>query len=1056
MAVMSGLEVRVLGTAAVSVGPESLRFGDDKRYQLLAHLACKSDWVPREQVASLFWPDTTTPNARKNLRHLIQRTRTLGWLEGFDAELEHLRWRVQTDLARFRSAVEAGRWDEALRLYGGPLLEGHLGPESPEYSDWLGAEREVVRGQWHAAALHQAGALLHGGAPAEALRVLETLLLADPLDEDALGQLMRVAVHTDQRGLGLRAYGAYRERLSMELNLPPARVLEELASGLEGQEADSPALTPAGMIERRRIPQGQAISVQAISGQAVSDSGQALMVQPPARQLPSASTPLIGRESLLAELALVTGLLGAGVVTLVGTGGVGKTRAALHFAASQLRDTVFVNLVPLSTVGEVPTAIASSLGLTLTGSAPPLDQVAAHIGQRSLLLVIDNFEHLMAARSDVAALAQRCPHLLMLITSRERLGLPEERVIPVEAFPLPEAAEAQVAHSSGLETVHLETVRLETGHSLETVRSSEAVRLFAYHARRVRPGFDLSDTVLPAVLEVCRLVDGLPLGIELAAVWVRVLGVADIARELSVNLDLLSSEHGGVQSGSVYSGSVYSGEGRHRSVRAAFEHSWALLTDQEQRALRRCSVFMGGFTREAARLSAQVPLPVLASLIDKSLLILGDHGRYKRHRLLHQFSIEKALEHPEELQQSRGNHAEHCLRVLQQGLEGVRGQRSRAALETMELEFENVRAAWRWALAGPQALFLKNASEALMRFFDARGRFTEALEMFGEAAGTLNEGVPAERAALGVLQVHLSKFQQRRGLNTQAAQTARRGLQLLEGLEERESVIWGLGHLGTATAALGDHAASGKHRRAALEQARALGNERLIAVALGWVAIHLERAGETLPARTHYLEAVTLFRQLGNHIGALFNLNNLCELLIASGEHQQASVLLQEALQLARQSGELSQIPSILAQLGRCSQGNGEPEAALDYARQALAAERVSGDDAGELIPYLRDLAEFCHALGQSEEVRAHLQEALGHAWETQRLGELMDLLALWPARIDTAPALAARLEQIVWQHPASSDALRAQAAAHLHMRGGDLMPDLYWLEGTVAELRLG
>ncbi len=1037
---MSGLEVRVLGTAAVSVGPESLRFGDDKRFQLLAHLACKSDWVSREQVAGLFWPDTTTPNARKNLRHLIQRTRALDWLQGFDAELEHLRWRVQTDLAGFRSALDAGRWDEALRLYGGPLLEGHLGSESPEYSDWLEAEREVVRGQWHAAALHQAGALLHGGAPGEALRVLETLLCADPHQ-------------TDQRALGLRAYGAYRERLSAELNLPPARVLEELASGLERQEADPPA-TPAGLVERRRVPQGQAISVQAVSGQAVSFRPEEKQLPVshlpvshlPVSHLPAPASPFIGRESLLAELALMTGPLGSGVVTLVGTGGVGKTRVALHFAASQSRDTVFVNLVPLSTASEVPRAIASSLGLALSSSVSPLGQVAAHIGQRSLLLVIDNFEHLMAARSDVAVLAQRCPRLLTLLTSRETLGLPEERVIPVGAFPLPEAAERRVDHGSGL----------ETEQSFEAVRSLEAVRLFAHHARRVRPGFELTDAALPAVLEVCRLVDGLPLGIELAAVWVRVLGVAEIARELSVNLDLLSSEHGGVQSGSVSGVSVYSGEERHRSVRAAFEHSWALLTDQEQRALRRCSVFMGGFTREAARLTAQVPLPVLASLIDKSLLMLGDHGRYKRHRLLHQFSIEKALEHPEELQRSRSSHAEHCLRVLQQGLEGVRGQRSRAALEIMELEFENVRAAWRWALAGPQALFLKNASEALMRFFDARGRFTEALEMFGEAADTLNEGVPGQRAALGVLQVHLSKFQQRRGLNTQAAQTARRGLDLLSGLEERESVIWGLGNLGTATAALGDHAASGEHRRAALEQARALGNERLIAVALGWVAIHLERAGETLPARAHYLEAVTLFRQLGNHIGALFNLNNLCELLIASGEHQQASVLLQEALQLARQSGELSQIPSILAQLGRCSQGNGEPEAALDYARQALAAERVSGDDAGELIPYLRELAELCHALGLTGEVRAHLQEALGHAWETQRLGELMDLLALWPARIDTAPALAARLEQIVWQHPASSDALRAQAAAQLYGRGGNLMPDLYWLEGTVAELRLG
>jgi predicted ATPase/DNA-binding SARP family transcriptional activator len=908
--------LQLLGTAKLLLTDTEIAFADDKRFGLLAYLAHKADWVTREQLADLFFGDSDSSTARKNLRHLIARTRSLAWLSGFETQLDYVRWLVPTDTQLFRQAVRDSDWRTALEVYSGAFLQTIQASESPGFALWLEAERQSLHDQWRAAMLHRANGLAQAGTPSQALGLLETLLGQDPFDEDALEQLMRLAVQADQHGLAQRSYSSFCERLHQELNLPPPRRLEQLAENIRGQ------LRPT-----------------------------AVALMPSRPRIPQPNTAFIGRELVLAELYNLLERQEWRLLCLIGTGGVGKTRIAVQLLLEQqaLPDSAFVNLVPLSNPSAIAPAIAEALGLRLSGGSSALEQICAFVADKKLLLVLDNFEHLLEAKSQLGRLLQACPNLVLVVTSREVLGLQGEVVVPIVGFELPER------------------------HEVEDISSFEAVQLFMLHAKRVRPSiqFQVSDWQL--VLEICRLVDGLPLGIELAAVWVRALPLEEIVSELGNNLDFLSSQNPDLPE-------------RHRSIRAAFEHSYALLTPEEQQALRRVSVFQGGFTRQAMRQVARLPLTLLSSLIDKSLLSFNHNGRYRCHRLLHQLMEEKLEQLPEEEAQSHELHAQYYFALLQAGLAGIRNGNAKAALEELEQEFANIRTAWRWAVEQRHWQFVKTSAEALMRFFDARGRSQEAILLFQEAISP-----NLEPAVLGTVLVHQAKFFERSNQLSTSATLTQQGLELLQGQGEHEAVVWGLGNLGTVRFRQGAFSQAAKHRQAALELARAIGNERLIAVCLGWVAIGFDHAQDTLAAQKHYLEAITIFKNLGNRIGALYNLHSLAALLFDLGEYQQANAYWLEALEFAKSSGELIQTFSVLSCLGDCHQKLGLLESAKDYCQQALEFEQQHALDSSTESIYVR-LSLAALAFDTTAAKSLHKQ-ALHHARVLQNRSAMLEVL---------------------------------------------------------------
>ena len=274
--------------------------------------------------------------------------------------------------------------------------------------------------------------------------------------------------------------------------------------------------------------------------------------------------------------------------------------------------------------------IIATLSLTLAGQDAILDQLVVHFGEDRVLLILDNFEQVIDCAGIVSELVSRCPGLKILVSSRERLNIDEEWIVPIQGLPVPPSAQKP---------------------TVEEASSFASLDLFVQRARRVLPGFELTPENLPHVIKICRQTRGLPLGLELAAAWVRTLEPADIAREIARNRDFLASTSRTIVD-------------RHRSIRAVFEHSWRLLSPTEQATLQKLSIFFGGFGAEAAAEIVGAGLPVLAGLVDKSLLEIESPGRYDQHTLLRQYAEEKLAARPVERRRLLNRYGHYYLDYL--------------------------------------------------------------------------------------------------------------------------------------------------------------------------------------------------------------------------------------------------------------------------------------------------------------------------------------------------------------------------------------------------------
>jgi predicted ATPase/DNA-binding XRE family transcriptional regulator len=372
--------------------------------------------------------------------------------------------------------------------------------------------------------------------------------------------------------------------------------------------------------------------------------------------LPLSATPFIGRASELAQLGNLLANPDCRLLTLLGVGGLGKTRLAIETATRQAGNfadgVCFVALAPVGTADLVSVAIAQSLGLQITSSDLQA-QIAAYLRPRELLLVLDNFEHLLEAAETVAHLLHNAPRIKALVTSRERLYLLEEWLLPITGLPVTEGV------------------------------AGEAGQLFLRSVQRVRPDFTARGQE-QAIAAICRQVEGMPLALELAASWVRVMPCEEIASQLVHNPTIMTT-------------SLRNLPERHRSLRNLFDHSWRLLSADEQRLLRRVSVFKGGWTLAEAEAVAGATLPLLLSLVDKSLVRMGEYSRFELHELIHQYGAEQ-LAASGEGDLIRQRHYATYLQLARTADSKVRGPEMVAWYARLEPEQDNLRAALLWAL----------------------------------------------------------------------------------------------------------------------------------------------------------------------------------------------------------------------------------------------------------------------------------------------------------------------------------------------------------------------
>lgn len=683
-------------------------------------------------------------------------------------------------------------------------------------------------------------------------------------------------------------------------------------------------------------------------------------MRPQARALPSPLTPLVGRAASLAQLLAMLHDPESRLVTLCGLGGTGKSRLALQAAHELAADESFPDgvcfvameaVTPREPLVEVlATTMATALGLTVRGPELPGAQLIAYLAERRLLLVLDGIEHLIAAAPYLVTLLEGARGVTVLATSRERLNLRGEQVILVEGLGYPPGAPDEAASAAPY----------------------PAVELFVELARAASPGFALTQTDLAAAAQICRLVDGLPLAIELAARWTPILSCAEIADEIAQSLDFLSDD------------TRQAGEQR-QSLRAVFAHSWSLLTQAEQQALRRLAIFRGPFGRGAAAPVAGATLPMLAALVNKSLVRrrsaeLGAAARYELPGPLRQYAAEQ-LEAAGELVDTADRHARHFLGLLAGSLPDLRGPAQHETLAALSGEIDQLRTAWHHAVERADHEALATAAPAFFHVYDMLSWFQEGARAFAAAAEALaprrdQAAVAGAYAAIlarqGWFTFHLGRQHEARAILELSL-----AIQEAGGLAAEQG--FGLNYLAVVCAYLGDQQAALAYGQRGLDLARSRDDAYNLAVIsniLGQIAYD---SGDYRAARAYSEQSLAIERRTGNSWSMSFSLTNLGKVAYAQGDFAAAQHLFAQSLELRIAMGDLRGAAISHHRLGDSATGLRDETAALHHYRQSLELFRSIGNRWGQAAVLI---SQGRQALAQRRQADAVplLQEALGLA----------------------------------------------------------------------------
>ncbi|HEY1013437.1 MAG TPA: tetratricopeptide repeat protein, partial [Herpetosiphonaceae bacterium] len=548
-------------------------------------------------------------------------------------------------------------------------------------------------------------------------------------------------------------------------------------------------------------------------------------------------------------------------------------------------------------------AIADALGLVLQGARPPARQLQTFLQDKQLLLVLDNFEHLLAASDLLLDLLRQAPQLKLLVTSRERLNLYEEQVLELGGLGVPpEDAAPDQADSFG------------------------AIQLFCQQAQRVSLGWEPQPGDGAHLARICRLLDGMPLGIELAASWVRVMPCQAIAEQVAQGLDFLTSTFRNLPE-------------RHRSLRGVFEHSWRLLAPHERRALANIAVFRGGFSRAAAQQVADASLADLAALSDKSLIRRADE-RFEVHELLRQYAHEH-LAATRTVGALQERHMLHYLALLARQAGPLRGGDQLGALLEIGQELENVRAAWGWAVRERQAKPLAAALDGLFHFFDTRSRFQEGAALLQAAldAGP-QEGGELFRARLMARQGWLL-FQL--GQPARARELLGASLELLDALGAPAETVFNLAYLGAISRHEGNYAQAEALLTLALERAAAAGDRWGQSVALNILGQVASLRGDFALARERCEHSLGLKRAIDDRWGMTFSLIYLGRVEQALGNQAATEALFRESLALSRDFGDRRGAAFALQNLGDALRQSGDAAQAAKLYQQSLELYQAIG-----------------------------------------------------------------------------------------------------------------
>ena len=874
--------VKLLSSPVIFLDESQVTPPKGKTSALLYYLAYQGDWVSRNDLVYLLWPDMEEQNARRNLRQLLSSIRNLKFATDVEITEQHLRWLVDTDVQVFKNAIDQTYWAKAVQSYVGILLEDFQTTNLPEFDSWLELERLSLFQTYRRAVYHCTEELKAKGHFEQAITLFKRLSSFDPLDEDVLRNYLELLNLASKRLEALDIYETFKQRLTIELDIEPEVPTQEL-------------------VEQLRLESSS------VKGKVASSTIKENPSRSPQWKMPKPVTHFVGRESEIDHVIQSLHNPACRLLTIVAAGGMGKTRLAIEVAKRLEPDfadgVCFIPFESVTSAELMVSAIANALDFSFFGKQDPKEQLLNYLKDKTILLIADNLEHLQDGASVLSEVLEIAPEIRILATSREHLNLHAEWLYDL----------------MGMDT---------------SSESNDAITFFVQTAKKARISFQLDEN-LETVTTICQYLGGMPLAIELAASWLRVLTPQDIATELLTGIGSLKT-------------SIQDMPERHHDVHSVFDSSWQRLTLSEQRALKHLAVFHDGFDKNSAQTVAQVSLPLLFGLSNKSFLRRDDTGRFSQHPLMWQF-IRVIAEEDSLFEVVQEKHAQYFAEFLKEHEDEHEGLEVVSLQQDITIEIANILAAWAWmvehkredlielALWGLceyyRGLHLFQEGEALFSYAEKqldkngliRARLLHRLGIFHDMLGTYEEGLVLLNESIALSQQHQSSWDEAHAL-----------------------LVWGYNRIFVGL--LDDETCFKIYKRAE-KLFKASGDRYGEARAvLGYLGAIKDKAKSEQRLR----ECIDVFREEQGHFGLDASLARLAlYLAFYKGEFQEASDLLEECISNNRKRKLIFYLVFALNSLGQILTFQGKLDKAETYLEESLDLSRNFGLGKGIILPKL-------------------------------------------------------------------------------------------------------
>ncbi len=634
--------------------------------------------------------------------------------------------------------------------------------------------------------------------------------------------------------------------------------------------------------------------------------------EPRHTHLPVSPTPLVGREH---ELNLIPKQLlepSCRLLTLTGPGGIGKTRLAVEVgSALEPRFADGVHFISLAGVGmpeSILPAVADGLGIGFSGPADVMVQFTNFLHDKETLLILDNMEHLLDGRDLLGDILQKTHHVKILVTSREQLRLQWEWLFEVQGLPLPGENETDTEHNS-------------------------AIELFIQRARQASQTFSLESEDLSAIVRICRSVGGLPLAIELAASWARMLSAREIALELEKGLDLLETRKLDVPQ-------------RHRSIRTVFDHSWKMLSENERELLMKLSVFQGGFTRDAAIKVTGASLFLMSSLVDKSLLRHSKNpDRYELHELVRSYATTQLQSSSPGAEEATWlKYTTHYADWLHSLEWELKSPRQTQVSQVIRAETCNWHCSWHWAVDHDRLDLLRRMIFTLTWYFEVNGYYDEAISAAKAAVNHFRDrGAPVslktaeEQSTYAALVDTYGWFEFRKGNVDLGIKLLRESLEIARTHDDPEVMYYIYGNWGYLALIIGDIPEAERLTQISLEYGRTLKSSWHIAIPTSVLGIVSYQRGELEKARQQLTESLSIWRPVGDPRGLVFTMLYMGMSTLALKDYQATQSILRESNQIAEANMDRWAHAFGLDLLGIASKLKGQNEEAIAHFQQSIA-----------------------------------------------------------------------------------------------------------------------